>query len=210
MGRLITLSGKTFGRWLVLRDYKIISFRTYWACRCLCGKRRWVQAKHLREGNTRSCGCLRNKLLSTRMTTHGFSKKTCREKRAYLAWKGIRRRCLSKKSSAYVRYGGRGISVCARWNKFENFLADMGLPPDGMSIDRINNDLGYSPENCRWADVYEQANNTRSNRVVFYKRKRLTAAQFSRKYGVPYTGLIYHLNQGKSATQILKHYAVKR
>ncbi len=152
---------KKFARWTVVKKSteagKVI-------CRCRCGTVKTVQLKSLSHGLSKSCGCLRTEKTSKRRGRahpnyqHGESKPRTRE---YRIWKGMRERCLSKTSKDYVRYGGRGINVCARWKRFENFLKDMGRCPIGMSLDRKNNEKNYSPKNCRWATPKQQANNRR-------------------------------------------------
>lgn len=108
----------------------------------------------------------------------------------------MRSRCAVLSGRNYENYGGRGIAICARWRRFENFYADMGEPPEGTSIDRIDNDKGYSPENCRWATVFEQANNRRSNIVISYNGRSQTVTQWSREFGVPYCRLRSRLALG--------------
>jgi hypothetical protein len=108
----------------------------------------------------------------------------------------MKQRCFNSNSEYYYCYGGRGITVCARWrNSFENFYADMGPCPDGYSIDRINNNGNYTPSNCQWADGYTQANNTRNNKVLTHKGVSLTAAQWSRKVGIGRRTLTARLNR---------------
>lgn len=143
-----------------------------WLCSCLCGNTHVVKAADLR--NTKSCGCLRREFSRDQHTTHGLTKS-----KSYQAWRKAISRCTREKDAAYHNYGGRGISVCERWNRFENFLDDMGHPPDGYTLDRINNDGNYAPENCRWATVKTQANNKRTNVVM----DGFTIAQAAEKSG---------------------------
>jgi hypothetical protein len=111
---------------------------------------------NLQKGNTGSCGCERTRLAKERYTTHEMS-----ETKIYNVWLGMRRRCSDPKTIGYKNYGGRGISVCERWQTFENFYEDMGDAPPGKQIDRINNDGNYEPDNCRWATPSENMQNTR-------------------------------------------------
>ena len=157
--RLIDLTGQYFGAWLVLS----YDGKQRFLCECRCGTRKVVKSQSLRIGLSRSCGCLRGTAISLAKTTHGHGGSSARGikySRTYATWVGMRARCENPKRFAYERYGGRGITVCERWSSsFENFLADMGEAPAGLSIDRIDNDLGYFKGNCRWATAKEQANN---------------------------------------------------
>jgi hypothetical protein len=116
----------------------------------------------------------------------------------YIVWASMRRRCEDPKNTRFKDYGGRGIKVCDRWKDFANFYADMGDRPPGTSIERINNDLGYFSENCRWATRLEQANNCRSNRVIAFNGQRLTVAEWSRRAGMGPSTIAYRLKLGWS------------
>jgi hypothetical protein len=171
MGRLIDLTGERFGRLVVLALCSERSRwrKAIWLCRCDCGAECIVVGKELRSGRSRSCGCFRREVSRKRMTTHGHSRT-----RVYRCWCAMLQRCFYPNGQAYSRYGGRGITVCERWRNFVNFLADMGEPPRGKSLDRIDNDKGYSPENCRWATHAQQNLNRRPAKR---KRRRSTLAE---------------------------------
>jgi hypothetical protein len=113
--------------------------------------------------------------------THGMSRS-----RTYNIWIGMRKRCSDVKDRIYHRYGGVGISVCERWNRFENFLEDMGDSGENMSIDRIDNKLGYSPENCRWATQKQQMRNTTVNRLLSFRGKTQSLAAWADEIGCSY------------------------
>lgn len=132
--------------------------------------------------------------MATKQSTcirHGYSKT-----KAYGAWKTMRARCLNSATLYYFNYGGRGIKVCERWSDYRNFLADMGERPVGMTLDRIDNDGDYSPENCRWATRIEQMNNSRINRLITVNGVRLTVAQASRRTGIATTVIHRRLGLG--------------
>jgi hypothetical protein len=112
-------------------------------------------------------------------------------------------RCRTQKNVSYSRYGGRGITVCKRWQKYVNFLADMGERPDGMSLDRINNNRGYTPSNCRWSTPQEQAQNTRRTKWLVYGKQRKALSAWARELNKPWSTLQWRFNAGWTPHEIL-------
>ena len=151
-----------------------------WLCKCECGTVRLVDISNLYHGTSKSCGCLHVETTIARNTTHGESGSN-----EFSIWKGMMQRCHSPSSSRYAYYGRRGIAVDERWHDFEYFLLDMGRRPSkAHSIDRIDTNGNYSRENCRWATVDVQRNNTRRNRWIEYNGVKRTVAQWSRETGI--------------------------
>lgn len=166
----LDLTGQRFGRLTVLECLGANNKgRIDWKCACVCGKEVVKYTAMLRSGKARSCGCYQKEVARAHtlsMTRHG-NYSGGRPTAEWSAWAAMRARCTVVSHAFYPAYGGRGITVCERWQIFENFLADMGARPGpGYSIDRRKNELGYSPENCHWATSIEQNNNTRSNRMI--------------------------------------------
>lgn len=146
--------GDRFGRLTVLENMGIIKGKTWFKCVCDCGAIKLIRSNSI--GNTKSCGCLQKEVLLKRITKHGMYRTA-----TYHIWQGMIQRCTNPKAEYYKDYGGRGIKASHRWRKFENFFSDMGMKPDGLTIERINNDKGYYKENCCWASPAQQARNTR-------------------------------------------------
>ena len=163
MGTLIDLVGKKFHRLTVTAKAPSGAAGAAWLCVCDCGNMTVANSLKLRNSHTKSCGCLRKERNPN--LKHGLSNKS----KTYKTWKCMRSRCDSPTSTQYKWYGGRGIKYDTRWNDYTAFVADMGERPDGKTLDRINPDLGYFKENCRWATPKEQAEN---NRGLFKKGRK--------------------------------------
>lgn len=180
------LTGMVFGRLTVIAQDKshVGSGGSIWFCKCSCGNDARVRGGNLTRGLTKSCGCYKREL----HTTHGYSRNP-HKVRVYRIWNGMRQRCQNPKNIAYRCYGARGIKVCDRWQKFENFLADMGEPAPHLSLDRINPAGNYEPGNCRWADSKTQSSNRRTSRqlaiedLTIADLQRLLAEKISARNG---------------------------
>lgn len=160
-------------------------------CRCDCGTEKVISKYQLANGHTRSCGCLRRDLVTAKNKTHGMC-----GTRTYRIWKSMLARCYQPSMSRFEHYGGRGIKVCARWHVFENFYADMGKVPGGMSIDRIDVNGNYDPQNCRWATAKQQARNTTANKRYTYQGKSLCVAEWSDRLGICRDTLLNRIKNG--------------
>lgn len=173
-------------------------------CECDCGETVSVREDCLTTGNTKSCGCLQKE--SAKNNSHHGMWNT----RVYSIWAGMKTRCKTKHKKSHL-YGNKGVSVCKRWEKFEHFLEDMGLPPsDKHSIDRIDGNGNYEPSNCRWATAKQQANNMSSNKLLTFKGKTQTLANWSFELGIKSNTLAYRLLRGWSIDRAFTQAVQKR
>ena len=185
--RRMNLTGKRFGTLLVLSSapserHPNGRYYAMWYCKCDCGKRVTKSSMNLTSGDTKSCGC--KTYTGVNRIKHGYARKI-RDRAIYHVWGGMIDRCENPNCMNYHRYGGRGIRVCRRWRKsFINFLRDIGERPLGTSLDRKNNNRGYSPSNCRWATRAVQSNNTSRNKFITYRGRRLTLSQWAKRLGL--------------------------
>lgn len=181
------LAGLVFGR-LTAID-RVVSPDGYarWRCSCSCGGSKVARAQTLRNGRTRSCGCLSKEVAAARVTTHGdtSNRSTTPEYRSYASMKN---RCRNPNHHEFHRYGGRGIAICERWlESFGAFLEDMGRKPDpSFTIDRIDNDKGYEPGNCRWASrKHQNRNSSLSKQVLASDGRTFTSmAEAAETFGI--------------------------
>ena len=204
MAKAIDLTGQKFGRLTVVeRLFERKNYSaTFWLCTCECGKTDLrIRADYLKKGITTSCGCYRTENNAAVQTKHGLSRSD-----EYRIWRGMLDRCYNPNAENYPVYGGSGVAVCDEWKEsFETFYRDMGHRPSSVhSIDRKNNELGYSKENCRWATKIEQANNTRKN--VFYSLNGVsrTLAAWCRELGINYVSVHSRLRLGMSFEEAIK------
>lgn len=161
MGLPKDMNGKRSGRLIAIQitEKKDSNGSRHWLCKCDCGKEIQVSQRNIQTGHAKSCGCLRAEVVKKAAVKHGHASHANKRSGEYMTWASMHNRCRNQKYHYYHRYGGRGITVCERWNDFENFLSDMGEKPVGTSIDRINNNGNYEPGNCRWATQSEQRRN---------------------------------------------------
>lgn len=199
----LDLIGRRFERLTVIAQNGMEGRARKWDCVCDCGTSVNVVGAQLVNGNTKSCGCYRRDIKRAQMAvlnkTHGMSHTP-----EHYSWWGMLRRCSDPTVRSFKLYGARGISVCERWQDFENFYADMGPRPSARhSIGRIDNDMGYSPENCRWETPTEQALNTRRNVVITAFGRTAPLGEFVEASGPDYKRVWKRLRRGWDAERAL-------
>lgn len=188
------LTGLVYGQLTVLQELPSNGKYTRWLCRCDCGKEKSIISVALRQGTTVSCGCYGRKNSSQRNSTHGMSKSP-----EYYIWDSMKQRCCNAKSKGFKAYGGKGISLCDEWLSFDNFFADMGNRPDDKSqIDRIDNNKGYSKENCRWVSMTENCRNKGNNRLITYNNVTKCMSAWAEETGLKRVTIQHRLNAGWS------------
>jgi len=186
--KFIDLTGQKFNRWSVLERTNNKQGRSMWLCRCNCKNEKIVSGHDLKNGDSKSCGCLNIERITemgknTRTHGHTINGKISK---TYSTWNGMVQRCINPNNQAYNNYGGRGIKVCKRWLKFKNFIADIGEIPVGKEIDRINNNGNYKPNNVKLSTRKEQRRNMRNNRMITFNGKTQCLMDWSKELNIPY------------------------
>jgi len=193
----IDLSGIRFGRLVAIERAENIGKKIAWLCRCDCGKENIVATTHLRSGKIQSCGCLAKEMHFTNNLKHG-AKIGGKSKRLYNIWIHMKDRCDNENISDWYLYGGRGIKVCVEWHDyrvFEKWALDNGYN-DSLSIDRIDYNGNYCPDNCRWANDYQQARNRRNNKYITINGETKSLAEWVEVYGANYNTVRSRIRYG--------------
>jgi hypothetical protein len=190
--KIIIAQNEVFGRLTVIGPAPNIDGYTAWLCQCECGNQLTTITKSLRNGDTKSCGCLQKERRIIANKTHGLSYSS-----EYRIWAAMKKRCLNPNTKQFSDYGGRGIIICSEWiNSFETFYADMGKRPEGCSLDRINNEGNYEPSNCRWATRIEQCRNKRNNHLITYENETKSMTEWSEILGIKRGALKNRIESG--------------
>ena len=195
------LSGNTYGFLNVLKKAETTGKNARWECRCICGKITTVESRKLRTGKIKSCGCKRGILKIQSMGTHGKT-----NTRLYSMWHSMKSRC-NYDTKGSERYYGRGIKVCSEWEHdfiaFHNWAVNNGYK-DNLSIDRIDNNKGYSPDNCRWVDLDIQNNNRSTNKYLEIEGEEKTIAEWAKITGIKYETIRSRLARGITGKALIK------
>ena len=193
--------GDRFGRLVVVDGGKFIGRKKASECRCDCGRVKTIRNEHLKRGMVRSCGCLQRDMASSAHFVHG-GKGT----RLYTIWKGMNERCNNPNSHARANYHDKGITVCDEWGNFSAFRewAVANGYAENLTIDRIDNDRGYSPENCRWVGRDVQSLNRRVTIFVPFNGRKVALAELARETGIPYGTLYDRMSHGRPLTETKK------
>jgi len=192
--RLDIEPGDRYGRLVIIQEVNQLLSRRFCLCKCDCGNQKVIGLGDLSKGHTKSCGCLRK---INHRKTHGKSIRTNgRAPRLYEIWRGMRQRCLNENHPSWHNYGGRGISICKEWDDYEvfhNWAISNGYRDD-LTIERIDNDGNYEPDNCKWIPRNKQPMNSRHNRMIAYNGQTKYLAQWAREQGFNYGTLLFRLN----------------
>ena len=208
MSKRINLIKQKFGRLTVVqRKDNNKNNNVFWLCLCNCGNTKNIRSSDLRNGNIKSCGCLRKEKIiinNINRTKHGHTKNK-KITPTYYSWRTMIQRCTNPNDPRYHDYGGRGITVCVTWkDSFENFLKDMGERPSKNQIDRIKNDKGYCKENCRWVTPQTNSRNRRDNRMETFMGKTQCRIIWAKEFNINSTTLQWRLENGWSIGKALK------
>lgn len=192
----IDMTGKRFSRLVVVEFVGRQGDKRQWRCICDCGNIVYATTTDLRSKHTTSCGCARLERISVLNRSHGQSKS-----QIYEAYRSMMSRCGNSGNKDYAYYGARGITVCSEWGTFEGFFADMGYPPTGCELDRIDNDKGYSKDNCRWTTHTKNCRNRRSNRLLTYRGETRPLSEWAERLRINYATLATRLNSMKMSVE---------
>lgn len=184
------LIGNVYGNLTVIQFAYIKNLKTYWSCRCSCTGTKIGRSDMLKNGKTNSCGCKIFEHKSTSSRTNGS-----RENQLYVTWQCMRQRCNNPNYTDYCNYGGRGIKVCERWNDFVNFQKDMGIRPEGYTLDRKDNNEDYCPENCIWSDRKTQNRNKRTNHYITMDGQTKTVVEWAEITNIPAAVIYARINK---------------
>jgi hypothetical protein len=208
MIELPTLVGRKFGKLTVLSFSHTEKQKRFWNCECKCGNVVQKYTNTLTNGRTKSCGCLLGEVLRKRNTTHGQT--IGKPSSEYLAWQCMFARCYNPNTKRFKNHGGRGIKVCKRWYKFENFFEDMGNKPTPLhSLDRYpDNDGNYTKSNCRWATQKQQCSNRRSNMFIEFDGKNMIQADWAALLNISPSSLCVYIKK-YGVEKAMLHYAKK-
>lgn len=186
INKILYTEGDKIGNCIFISEAYTKDWNRYANFKCQCGKEFVSLISKVKRLHTRSCGCLVGKTLANMNTTHGKSKTT-----EFNVWVGMNQRCHNPNNERYDQWGGRGITVCERWrNSFSNFYKDMGIRPKGLTLDRRDNNKGYSKDNCKWSTQKEQSNNRRSNVNITYNGETRTLKQWTEYLGLSYDKIV--------------------
>lgn len=191
--------GKKFGRLEAIKAVGKGNRGYVYLFKCDCGQTKEIFGSLVTTGRIQSCGCLRSEVVSQKNRTHNKSKLG-----AYKSWRAMKTRCNNSNADCFKNYGARGITYDESWEDFEKFYADMGDRPEGMTLERINNNLSYSKDNCVWATHFEQNRNTRQNVILEKEGKRMCLTDWAKELGVPYPTLQDRVRRGWSTAQVLQ------
>lgn len=215
MGTVLDITGQTYGRLTAvelaeLRPQKNGKHLAHWLCKCTCGNTVVVSVTALRCGNTKSCGCLSSEKTAERnkKSAKHMARANGKSERLYRIWCGIKGRCYNQSDDAFEDYGARGITMCDEWKSdyaaFKTWAINSGYKNE-LSIDRVDNNAGYTPCNCRWATPKQQANNRRNNILVEYNGKRQSISDWSKDTGFSYRMISTRLKAGWEVEKALEY-----
>ena len=209
MGKFVDRTGRRYGRLVVLWPtlFREKSGAVKWLCQCDCGNRVVVSGSALQSGTTKSCGCLHKEMAARQSYRHGMV-----QSRLYQEWRNMKARCTCTKGKCYSRYGGRGITYCAEWKGFTKFAkwALQNGYADDLTLDRIENDGDYQPDNCRWVSNAEQQRNKCDNHLITYRGQTKTVAEWAQITDINSSAIIRRLWRGWDIAKTLERPLMKR